>query len=47
MKRKEVTKMKKRMAKVLAAVAMLATASASVGCGWWMIEEPKALKNMD
>ena len=39
--------MKKRMAKVLAAVAMLATASASVGCIWWMIEEPKALKNMD
>ena len=39
--------MKKRMAKVLAAVAMLATASASVGCAWWMIEEPKALKNMD
>lgn len=39
--------MKKRMAKVLAAVAMLATAGASVGCAWWMIEEPKALKNMD
>lgn len=39
--------MKKRMAKVLAAVAMLATATASVGCGWWMVEEPKALKNMD
>lgn len=47
MKRKEVTKMKKRMAKVLAAVAMLATASASVGCGWWLFEEPKALKDMD
>ena len=40
-------KMKKRMAKVLAAVAMLATASASVGCAWWLIEEPKALKDMD
>lgn len=39
--------MKKRMAKVLAAVAMLATASASVGCTWWIVEEPKALKNMD
>ncbi len=39
--------MKKRMAKVLAAVAMLATASASVGCAWWCVEEPKALKNMD
>lgn len=39
--------MKKRMAKVLAAVAMLATASASVGCIWWLIEEPKALNKMD
>ncbi len=39
--------MKKRMAKVLAAVAMLATASASVGCIIWLVEEPKALKNMD
>ena len=39
--------MKKRMTKVLAAVAMLATASASVGCLWWFAEEPKALKNMD
>ena len=39
--------MKKRMAKVLAAVAMMLTASASVGCAWWIVEEPKALKNMD
>ncbi len=39
--------MKKRMAKVLAAVAMLATASASMGCLWWCANEPKALKNMD
>ncbi len=39
--------MKKRMAKILAAVAMLATASASVGCAWWLLEEPKSLKNMD
>lgn len=39
--------MKKRMAKVLAAVAMLLTASASVGCALFCAEEPKALKNMD
>lgn len=39
--------MKRRIAKVLVAIAMLATASASVGCSWWMVEEPKALKNMD
>ena len=35
------------MAKVLAAVAMLATATATVGCIWWLIEEPKALNKMD
>lgn len=39
--------MKKRMAGMLAAVAMLLTASASVGCMWLCVEEPKALKNMD
>ena len=39
--------MEKRIAKVLAAVAMLATASASMGCVIWCAEEPKALKNMD
>ena len=39
--------MKKRMAKVLAAVAMLVTASASVGCAIWIIEEQKDLKNME
>lgn len=39
--------MKKRMAKILAAVAMLTTASASLGCVIWIAEEPKALKNMD
>ena len=39
--------MKKRMGKVLAAVAMLATASASMGCIWWCVEEPKALNKMD
>lgn len=39
--------MKKRMAGVLAAVAMLLTASASMGCVLFCAEEPKALKNMD
>ena len=39
--------MKKRMAGVLVAVAMLATASASVGCAWFCLDEPNALKNMD
>lgn len=39
--------MKKRMAKILAAVAMLTTATASVGCVILCIDEPKALKSMD
>lgn len=39
--------MKKRMAKIIAAVAMLTTATASVGCILFCIDEPKALKNMD
>ena len=39
--------MKKRMAKVLAAVAMMLTASASVGCMFFCVEETVALKNMD
>ena len=39
--------MKKRISKLLAAVAMLATASASLGCAWWWLDEPKALDNMD
>ena len=39
--------MKKRMAKIMAAVAMLTTATASVGCVLFCIDEPKALKNMD
>ena len=35
------------MEKILAEVEMLANASDSMGCAWWMCEEPKALKNMD
>ncbi|MBQ2639675.1 MAG: cyclic lactone autoinducer peptide [Bacilli bacterium] len=32
----------KRLAGIFAAVAMLATTAASVGCVWWLIDEPKA-----
>ncbi len=39
--------MKKNLSRLLAAIAMLATASASVGCVWWFVDEPKALENMD
>lgn len=32
--------MKRRLAKILAAVAMLATGAASMGCSWWVCDEP-------
>ncbi len=35
----------KKVAKVLAAVAMLATSAASMGCMWFLLDEPKALKS--
>lgn len=35
----------KKVAKVLAAVAMLATSAASIGCFWGLLDEPKALKS--
>ena len=35
----------KKVAKVLAAVAMLATTAASVGCIWVFAYEPKALRS--
>ena len=39
--------MKKFMSIALAAVALLASTAASVGCTWLLLDEPKALKNMD
>ena len=39
--------MKKRMSKILAAVAMLTTSSDSLGCPWWFDEEPISFKNLD
>ncbi len=35
----------KKVAKVLAAVAMLATSAASMGCMWVFLDEPKALRS--
>ena len=32
----------KRLAGIFAAVAMLATTAASLGCSWWIFDEPKA-----
>ena len=37
--------MKKRVAKLLVALGMLATASASVGCIWWAIDESNGLNS--
>ena len=34
--------MKKTLARVLAAVAVLATGAASMGCVWWFLDEPNA-----
>lgn len=34
--------MKKRLSMILAAVAMLATGAASLGCLWITVDEPKA-----
>lgn len=39
--------MKKRLSYVLAAIAMLATTAASMGCLWAIADEPKALRNMN
>lgn len=35
--------MKRRLSKILAAVAMLATGAASMGCLIWVIEEPNSI----
>lgn len=32
----------KRLAGIIAAVAILATGAASMGCMWWVSDEPKA-----
>lgn len=34
--------MKKRLASLIAAIAMLATGAASMGCLWSWLEEPKS-----
>ena len=39
--------MKKMLSFALAAIALVASTAASVGCVWAVIDEPKALKNMD
>lgn len=38
--------MKRRIAYLLAAIAMVATGAASMGCWWVVLDEPKALDSM-
>ena len=39
--------MKKVLSFALAAIALVASTAACTGCTWAIIDEPKALKNMD
>ena len=38
--------MKRKIASLVAAIAMMATGAASVGCPWFTFDEPKSLKFM-
>ncbi len=33
----------KKLAGIIAAVAMLATGAASLGCFWWLMDEPESM----
>ena len=37
----------KRIAAFVSAIAILATGAASMGCAWFFVDEPKALKSFD
>lgn len=32
--------MKRRIASILATIALIVTGTASLGCSWWIVEEP-------
>lgn len=38
--------MKKTIAKIVAAVALAATGAASLGCLWWIVDEPQAIDSL-
>lgn len=38
--------MKRKIAYLIAMIAMMATGAASMGCSWWVFDEPKAMKDM-
>lgn len=37
----------KKIAALVTAVAMMATSAASMGCAWFVVDEPKALKSFE
>lgn len=39
--------MKKRVAAFVSAIALLATGAASMGCLWFLIDEPNSLKSFN
>ena len=39
--------MKRKLAALVAAVAMLATGAASMGCYWLLVDEPETLKSFN
>lgn len=38
--------MKRKFAYLIAAIAMMATGAASLGCSWAVFDEPKSLRSM-
>lgn len=38
--------MKRKIAYLITIVAMIATGAASLGCSWWLFDEPKAFKSL-
>ena len=39
--------MKKRIAAIISSIALLATSAASMGCLWFLMDEPKTLASFD
>lgn len=37
----------KKLAGIFAAVALLATGAASLGCSWWLLDEPESRNLFD
>ena len=37
----------KKIAAIVAAVAMMATSAAGMGCAWYFVDEPKTLKSFN